>query len=180
MIYDRDLQSVVDKLFPQFIAAEKLEEVKFYESKGIPLKTSSNKHERDRADDVQQAAKRSKQAPVSTDENTHRSADQEEEFTVRIDACDDCDSALKMPVLAKRMCKAQYSIKVNKLKRFVHKRLPEDMQESMTAEDIEMIYKGAALEDDKKLSHFRSDIKAAMETKTSIAFTYRRKRPVSV
>lgn len=177
MIYDRDVQSVVDKLFPQFIAFEKQEEIKFYADKGIPLKSLSIKHERDKSEDVQGSSKKAK---LSGAAEASANPDQEEEFNVRIDACEECDESLRMPALAKRMCKAQYSIKIIKLKKFVHKRLPETMQEHLLPEDIEMIYKGHAVEDDKKLSHMRADIVAALKEKTTIAFTYRKKRASNI
>lgn len=47
MIYDRDLQSIVDKVFPQFLKMEKVTEEKFYADQNIPLKAPVKKHERE-------------------------------------------------------------------------------------------------------------------------------------
>lgn len=181
MIYDRDLQAIVDKVYPEYILNEKEEEVQHYKKLKIPLKSAvSGKRERDSADAVEREKKRPAIAKEETSEEPPVDALKKDrvdtEFTVKLNPCDQCEEGLRLPMLAKRLCKVTMAVRVLKIKKFVHKRLTEAEQQTVQPEDIELIYNGDVLVDENKLSYLKKDIEAALAAKVNIEFVYRRKK----
>lgn len=189
MIYDRDLQSIVDKLFPQFLADEKVAEERFYAERNISLKALTKKHDReDGADDEFTAAKRSKSsASPGTSANKPQSAPGSggaaasavgvnDEFIVKMIPAKTVSDELILKELSKRLCKATKNVRVNKLQSFVHKRLPDEDREGLEPSEIKLIYNGSDLHPDLKLSALSDAIDAAT-VKTPLEFEYCRYHP---
>lgn len=181
MIYDRDLQAIVDKVHPEFILFEKDEEVQHYKKLKIPLKSAvSNKRERDNSDSHEREKKRTKEGAGEEQQDATKKEKErvDTEFTVKLNPCDQCDESLRLPMLAKRLCKVSMAVRVLKIKKFVHKRLTDAEQQTVQPEDIELTYNGDVLLDENKLSYLKKDIEAALASKANIEFVYRRKKQV--
>jgi hypothetical protein len=184
MIYDRDLQSIVDKIYPEFIAFEKTEEIEHYNKLKIPLKSTIGKHDRDTTDEQQSDRKRAKSKKDDKDSKEDNSDElppneaskkSDFEFTVKLNPCEECEEATKLPTLAKRLCKVSFNVRVLKIKKFVHKRLTDSEQETVQPEGIELLFNNVVLADESKLSYLRKEIEAAIDAKLPIEFVYRRK-----
>ena len=194
MIYDRDLQSIVDKIFPKFALEEKLEEIKFYASRGIELKSETIKHNKEEETE-QPAPKRAKLANGGGNSNNkakssnvaavidskppEKEAEQELEFTVKVNPCVNCEENLRLPALAKKLCKATLSIRVVKIKTFIHKRLSDEERNTISAGDIDILFNGEVLAENKRLLCLQKQVEQAAAAKTNIEFTYRRKKTES-
>lgn len=177
MIYDRDLQAIVDKVYPEFVLFEKDEEVQHYKKLKIPLKSAvSNKREREISVDHEREKKRTKEDVGDDQQEIAKKELVSAEFTVKLNPCDQCDESLRLPMLAKRLCKVTMAVRVLKIKKFVHKRLTDAEQQTVLPEDIELTYNGDVLIDDNKLSYLRKEIEAALAAKANIEFVYRRKK----
>lgn len=177
MIYDRDLQSIVDKVYPEFILLEKEEEVQHYKKLKIPLKSAvTNKRERESSDGQEREKKRTKESAGDEQQEAAKKERVDTEFTVKLNPCDQCDESLRLPMLAKRLCKVSMAVRVLKIKKFVHKRLTDAEQQTVQPEDIELTYNGDVLLDDNKLSYLKKDIEAALASKANIEFVYRRRK----
>lgn len=177
MIYDRDLQSIVDKVYPEFILLEKEEEVQHYKKLKIPLKSAvTNKRERESSDGQEREKKRAKESAGDEQQEAAKKERVDTEFTVKLNPCDQCDESLRLPMLAKRLCKVSMAVRVLKIKKFVHKRLTDAEQQTVQPEDIELTYNGDVLLDDNKLSYLKKDIEAALASKANIEFVYRRRK----
>jgi hypothetical protein len=178
MIYDRDLQNIVDKIFPQFLENEKVAEEKFYAELNIPLKAGAKKHSRDHDNKPETSGGKRVKAAARTENQKLLEAEAEaanaanEEFIVKMvpakDAADDC----KLPALTKRLCKATKSVRVIKLKNFVHKRLPEEDQQGLEPADIKLIYNGTDLGAEMKLGALGEVVESTLGTKASLEFEY--------
>ncbi len=180
MIYDRDVQSIVDKLYPEFIEFEKEEEIQHYKRLKIPLKSAVGKRDRERETESQEQKKRSKLSSGNDDGNAEAEDAKKErvdtEFNVKLNPCEQCDESLRLPMLAKRLCKVSLAVRVLKIKKFVHKRLTDAEQQTVQPEDIELLYNGEVLIDENKLSCLKKEIEAAIASKANIEFVYRRKQ----
>lgn len=178
MIYDRDVQSIVDKLYPEFIEFEKEEEAQHYKRLKIPLKSAVGKRDRDA--ESQEQKKRMKLSSGKEGGNEDGDDVKKErvdtEFNVKLNPCDQCDESLRLPMLAKRLCKVSLAVRVLKIKKFVHKRLTDAEQQTVQPEDIELLYNGEVLIDENKLSSLKNEIEKAIASKANIEFVYRRKQ----
>lgn len=175
MIYDRDVQSIVDKLYPEFVEFEKEEEIQHYKRLKIPLKSAIGKRDRDRDAENQEQKKRSK---LDSNEDTEDMKKErvDTEFNVKLNPCEQCEESLRLPMLAKRLCKVSLAVRVLKIKKFVHKRLTDAEQQTVQPEDIELLYNGEVLVDENKLSTLKKEIETAIASKANIEFVYRRKQ----
>jgi hypothetical protein len=185
MIYDRDLQSIVDKIFPQFLALEKVAEEKYYADRSIPLKSSSTSKKHSLKEEMTSPpSKRTKTEAPPTVEVPPAEASSPPismvEFTVKLVPALAVDKAFALPGLAKRLCKATKAVRIAKLKSFVFKRLPEEDQKDMTFEDIVLTYKGQELMSDWKLQTLSDAIDKSIDDFWPIEIDYRRAIPRAV
>jgi hypothetical protein len=177
MIYDRDLQSIVDKIFPQFLALEKVEEEKYYTDRSIPLKSSSKKHTLNEEETSTPSKRVKTEAPPA---EASPPANSTIEFTVKLLPATAVDEVFKLPMLVKRLCKATKAVRIAKLKSFVYKRLPEDDQKDLNFESIVLTFKGEELPSDWKLQTLSDAIDKSIEDFRPIEIEYRRAVPKGV
>jgi len=178
MIYDRDLQSIVDKIFPQFLALEKVEEEKYYADRSIPLKSLSKKHTLN-DDETSTPSKRVKAEALAAAEASPP-ANSTIEFTIKLIPATAVDEVFTLPMLVKRLCKATKAVRIGKIKSFVYKRLPEEDQKDLNFENIVLTFKGEELPSDWKLQALSEAIDKSIEDFKPIEFEYRRAVPKGV
>jgi hypothetical protein len=203
MIYDGDVQAIVDKIFPQFAAEEKEAEESFYAAKNIPLKAgakhelSSNVQELPPAkrakvqaavpahDLIAQSTTRAVQAQASKPHTATKGEAQKEtpaevEFVVRVVPDESVDESLKLGNLAKRLCKATKSVKFIKIKNFVHKRLPEADQAGLEAAGIRLSFNGKVITNaEDRLSSLGTPVEEAISKETTLELLYCREKPLN-
>ncbi len=141
IIYDRNLQSIIDEILPQFAADEKLAEQNYYIEKGL-----KRKYEEEVAANESKARAESGKAT--------RDADLEnEEVTIKLVPVINKDTTVEiLSALKKPTFRSDLKIKVSKVQRFIHKRLSEDLTSKVTQEDIEVLCGDRELEKDQDLT----------------------------
>jgi hypothetical protein len=208
MIYDRDMQAIVDKIFPQFAENDKEEEKKFNKEQGIER---SGVHSREFDLDVDhRLAKKAKIDPAakyllppssaasssmraqsgtegaaatSNADNKDDNGDDAGEsssfdFTVKLEPCGEsngCPPTHVLPFLTKCLCKASLSVKMSKVKRFIHKRLDESLKSSLSVEDIDLYYHGALVGDKFRLAEEKEQVVKDLSQSNAIVILYRKK-----
>ncbi|KAJ1436124.1 hypothetical protein B484DRAFT_445792 [Ochromonadaceae sp. CCMP2298] len=157
MMYDRDLQSIVDKIFPQFQAAEREEELRVYAEAGVSLRA---------VESVDRPAKKQR-----ADENVAG----EFQFPAALVPCSDCAENLRLPKMLKSEVKASLKVRVEKVKEFVLKRLQGVA--NVTADNIEVLFKGEVLQEGMRLSYRQAEFRDSI-LRNSVEFRYRLKTPL--
>lgn len=174
MIYDRDLQSIVDKIFPQFAENEKLAEEIFYKERNIDLK-STGKRKLDE-DQFQSNTKHVKQEDV--DKQAIVETKPEVEIIIKIVPAKVCPENLRLPLLTKSLCKATKSVKMIKLKNFVYKRMVDEaVRRNIKPEEIQLSHNGKTYADDAKLAILGDEIEEAIQKNAHIELEYCRIKP---
>lgn len=119
IIYDRNIQSIVDKIFPPEIS----------HSKFLQDQLQLQKH------------------TSSSSSTRHGALDEDFEFMVRVIAYDTVDEALKLPSILKPTFRGKLDIGVRKIQKFVFARLSEDVQQSLQGiESIEVLFEESVLD----------------------------------
>eukprot|EP00428_Durinskia_dybowskii_P080343 CAMPEP_0170422310 /NCGR_PEP_ID=MMETSP0117_2-20130122/36377_1 /TAXON_ID=400756 /ORGANISM="Durinskia baltica, Strain CSIRO CS-38" /LENGTH=175 /DNA_ID=CAMNT_0010680945 /DNA_START=228 /DNA_END=755 /DNA_ORIENTATION=- len=166
MIYDRDIQSFVDKLFPQFIAEEKQAEENFYKERNIPLKSESKKHGLSNEGETDAPSKRFKVESGTQERAAASTGDGERaegEFIAKLVPKQNVEESKRLPPLTKRLCKATKSVRIIKLKNFVHKRLSQEDTTLTEPAQIQLTFKGIVLNGEDRLSVLSSEIDNATD-----------------
>lgn len=165
--FDRDVQAIVDKIFPHFAEQEKEQEIKFYQERGIAYRAEMNKRGGRRGNDEEEEdkeeapnSKRPKKALAQhggrhrevvdnyVDEDAEGGDDgslneEEVEYQFKLVPCSDCDISLQLPMVQKRF-RAVLSTRLIKVQKFIHKRI-NDMTDSpsslsLRSSDIEILF----------------------------------------
>mmetsp|Transcript_10561 Transcript_10561/g.17217 ORF Transcript_10561/g.17217 Transcript_10561/m.17217 type:complete len:257 (-) Transcript_10561:46-816(-) len=174
MLYDRDLQSIVDKIFPQFLTQEKEEEEEFYALNSIPRKAAGVEANNDK-----QSRKRPREAPEAElavpTQSIHqqdKELNTENKFRAILTPCADCHDKLRLPPVERPYCKASFNVSIQKVKAYLHRRFPGSLQEKWTERDIEILFDNEVLEEGRKLEYIQSKLQSAIDAK-NVEFVYR-------
>lgn len=165
---DRDVQAIVDKIFPHFAEQEKEQEIKFYQERGIAYRAEMNKRGVRRGNDEEEEEEDREEAPTSkrpkktltkhrevVDSKVDEDADDgdnslgaaEIEYQFKLVPCSDCDASLQLPMVQKRF-RAVLSTRLIKVQKFIHKRISDNMADgsytssslSFRSSDIEILF----------------------------------------
>lgn len=159
VIYDRNLQSIVDKLFPYFMEREKEEYEQFLLTQDLKLKRAATDS-----------------AAVTTEDgnSTKKKKEVVDEYHFRMVADVGDESNPALPSLQKPCLKVALTTKVATIQKFVYKRLDEEQQKTLKDEfrSIDIVYEGKLLDPTSDLS-FADGIATTLQA--PIVLTYLRK-----
>jgi polycomb group RING finger protein 3 len=144
-IYDRNMQAVVDKIFPHFAKQE--------------LEYARNKTKRQ--NETGAVKETNKSAKVSNDS--------EKEVTIKLFPVNksenvNIDELLILPALKKPSLKASLSVQIAKLQKFIHKRLDPEVQHGVEFDNIEILYNGKTLNPTHDLTSLQNDLAPTCST----------------
>lgn len=176
VIYDRNLQSVVDRIFPQFASAEAAAEKKFNHDK-IEAKKARKAAETDSG----QAEKRMRTSSPNTSSLPEKKTpvdrnDSEFHVRVKMQPAQDIDQRLVLPMLSKNKFIVVEGMDVSKVQKFVYRRLSADVVPA-DWNDIAIHYQGGNAQEPSNWAAFLSVVRQHIDTKdtTMLKLQYSRR-----
>eukprot|EP01031_Cornospumella_fuschlensis_P029395 gene29395-35484_t len=165
IVHDRNLQSMVDKLFPEFEEQER---------EFIRKLTMRNSRKREREDKI--AYTENTIAVSSTPANSYAApqaaGDEEHTFSMEPDVT--CSEDKILPPLVRPQFQGPLTLKVAKVLSFVAKRIAPLLSDPILKEDIEVLFDGLLLDPQKTLSQCIGSY-VAKERPPTIVLHYRRR-----
>ena len=184
--FDRDVQAIVDKIFPHFAEQEKEQEIKFYQERGIAYRAEMNKRGGRRGSDEEEdkeevpTSKRLKKNVAHggrevvdnyVDKDTDKGGDDDSlsaeiEYQFKLVPCSNCDVSRQLPMVQKRF-RAVLSTRLIKVQKFIHKRI-SDMADgpssslSLRSSDIEILFRNEPILSDT-LADYESQFEQYIE-----------------
>jgi len=158
VVFDRNLQSVVDKLFPFFGEEEKKAEDKFWIDHESKLKRSNGSESV-----LTKDLKRRKESPELT-------------FHL-VPIATTIETTL--PALQKPCLKVPLSFKVSTVQKFIYKRLDENVQSGMKEQhlEIDILYNEEVIDPTGTLASLPASV---AESQTPISLNYRKRKSIEV
>lgn len=167
LLFDRNLQSIVDKIFPQFAEQDQKELAMLFQTKKRSLETS--KHPASHSSSDNAVAKKLKSDPGAAPRAAPSNASTIE-FMVTVVPDISCEASLQLPPITKPSFRGMLSTKVLKVQSFISKRVAESIP-SISKDEVAVLWKGEQLKPMDDLSALRMDPALAS---SAIELVYRR------
>jgi hypothetical protein len=191
LIYDRNLQSIVDKIFPQFAEEERAEKAK-RDVEEAKLAKLNNTFAHDLLMQDDRPAKKTRteattsakqqpptttipQQPASSAVEAKDGGEAAGDYLVKLMPLEDANipEAKKLPALPKPSFKSDLQVKMSKIQAFVFKRLSPEVQSTVQPTDIDIYYTDRCISSLESLARIAKEIQAA--NPQFVTLHYRRK-----
>lgn len=186
LIYDGNLQSVVDKIFPQFVEEERADKAK-RDAEEAKLSKVNNTFAHDFLMQDDRPAKKTRAedgsaVPTTTQQETSNPAegnkdggDRTGDFLVKLMPLEDATipEAKRLPALPKPSFKSDLQVKMSKIQTFVYKRFTAEVQATVQPSDIDIFYQDRCISSFESLNRLTKEVQAA--NPQFVTLHYRRK-----